>query len=430
MRNRLPIAPLFAAAFLASTLLPLPVRDAQAATTADNTADNTAVSAAAVSAQKNAQSPAVPLSLNLAMTDIGSLMSNLIGDKALDDPDLVLRRLDELDRRFVALEPHTTGRGPTFRISWETLKEQIARTRDAVDAGYASRDNLRNLMHGIAQACAGCHTQDDKTRALSFGKLSADIADPLDRARFSYITRDYASALKLYDEWLDRQPRLSYTGPMLDAFEGELTIYAQIYRDPEQAVKAFRRRLDRSGGSMSKQVRQDIQEWIAGFEQVRRDKLAVQVPGYDVLAAYAQKYIAERGSSLVASPRDKVVFLWLRGLFYEYAQSHPDDPHMPELLMWLASTDRVLEYNFYYSLANLYLRECVVRYPTSDVAEDCYEEYSRYVAFAYSGSGGEYVPSDVRDDLAKLREVLDAAHAAIEMPALPAKAPAAQGTSR
>ncbi len=367
--------------------------------------------------------PPASSSLNVAMTEIGGLMAQLIGDKALDDPDLALKRIDALDQRFAALESHTAGRGPTFRISWETLEEQIARTRDAVDQGYATRDNLRNLVHGIAMACAGCHTQDDMTPALSFGKLSADIADPLDRARFSYITRDYATALKLYDEWLDRQSRLSYTGPVLDAFEGELTIYAQIYHDPELAIKGFKRRLDRSGGVMSKQVRQDIQDWIAGFTQIRKDKLADKVPDYATLERYAQKYILDQNDKLTAAAKDKVIYLWLRGLFYEYVQAHPDDSHMANLLLWLASTDRVLEYNLYYSLANLYLRECVLRYPTADVAEDCYDEYARYVAFAYSGSSGEHVPQDAQEDLARMREVLDAAHAATEIPALPAEAP-------
>ena len=175
---------------------------------------------------------------------------------------------------------------------------------------------LRNLVHGIASACAGCHTQDDKAQALSFGKLSPATDDPLQKARFRYITRDYADALKLYDDYLDAQPRLAYNGPVLDAFEGELTIYAQIYRDPDRATKALKTRLDRSGGSMSKQVKRDIQEWMRGFDVIRKAKLKAFDPSYPDLEAYAQKYILPHDAApVVAEEKDKILAKNLDDMF-------------------------------------------------------------------------------------------------------------------
>lgn len=356
--------------------------------------------------------------LNARMTDIGALMSNLLSEKALSEPDLAVKQLDALDEQFRALEPHTLDRGPAFRITWQTMIEQIGRTRDAVDSGFATRDSLQNLVHGIASACAGCHTQDDKSQALSFGKLTPATTDPLQKARFHYITRDYGGALKLYDEYLDAQPRLAYNGPVLDALEGELTILAQVFRDPERGAQHFRARLDRSGGSMSKQMRKDLQAWVKGFEEIRKAGLKAFEPTFDDLERSARQYILRHeGVPIVTEEKEKVVYLWLRGQFHEYVQAHPQDPRMPELLYWLAISDRVLDYNFYYSLADLYLKECIVRYPAADAAEDCYAEYERYVDFAYSGSSGPHVPAEVRDQLILLREVLDAAHAKQEVPA-------------
>lgn len=383
-----------------------------------------ALAPAAIAADAVAIPPPPEPSINETMTEIGALMSNLISEQVLAEPDAALKQLDALDARFGRLGAHAGDRGPAFRITWQTMQEQIARTRDAVDSGIATKENLRNLVHGIASACSGCHTQDDKAQALSFGKLSANTGDPLQRARFSYITRDYAAALKLYDSWLDAQPRLSYNGPVLDAFEGELTIYAQVYRDPDQAIKALKKRLDRSSGSMSKQVRQDIQSWIKGFEEIRKAKLKPLNPSFAELERYAQKYVLPHAGTVIGtSQQEKIVYLWLRGLMHEYVQANPADARMADLLYWLASLDRVLDYNFYYSLADLYLKECIVRYPTSDAAESCYDEYERYVEFAYSGSSGEHVPVEVQDELKRLREILDAAHAATEVPAIIPEAP-------
>lgn len=366
-----------------------------------------------------------PLQLNATMTEIGGLMANLLNEKVLANPDAAIRQLTELDERFHSMAPHVGERGPAFRISWQTMIEQIERTRDAVDAGTCTTDTLRNLVHGIASACTGCHTQDGKAQVLSFGKLAPATTDPLQSARFAYITRDYASALKLYDTFLDSQPRLTYNGPILDALEGELTIYAQVYRDPDRAIKALKKRLDSSGGSMSRQVRKDMLAWIKGFEGIRKAKIKAFEPSITDLAAYAKNYILPHvGTPLVTAEKDKISYLWMRGLLHEYVQTHPEDPRMPDLLYWLAISDRVLDYNFYYSLADLYLRECIVRYPTHDTAELCYDEYERYVQFAYSGSSGEYVPVEVKDELLRLRKILDAAHAAAETPATEAVQPA------
>lgn len=369
--------------------------------------------------------------LNASMGEIGVLMSGLLNDKVLNNPDATLKQLDQLDTRFRAMEPHVGERGPAFRISWQTMVEQIGRTRDAVDAGTATRETLNNLVHGIASACTGCHTQDDKGKALGFGSLVPETGDTLQKARFRYVVRDYDAALQLYGQYLDAQEKLAYSGPVLDALEGELTILAQVKRDTELGSRHFRQRLERSGSRMSRQMRKDMQAWVKGFENIRKLGLKAGDTGFADLESYARTFLLpHEGSPIVVDERDKVAYLWVRGLIHEYVQANPRDAQMPELLYWLALSDRVLDYNFYYSLADLYLKECIVRYPASDTAEDCYAEYERYVEFAYSGSGGVHVPTEVRDQLILWREVLDAAHAATEVPATepvnaPVKAPAA-----
>lgn len=347
-------------------------------------------------------------SLNAEMTEIGALMSNLLNEKVLAEPDAAIARLDQLDERFRRLEPHTVGRGPAFRITLQTMVEQIGRTREAVTLGTATTDTLRNLVHGISTACAGCHTQDDKAQALSFGKLSPATDDPLQKARFRYITRDYNAALELYDSFLDSRPRLAYDAGVLDALEGELTIFAQIHRDPERGIKHFRKRLEQSKGSLSRQVRKDIEAWIRGFEEVRKARLKAFEPSWTVLNEYAERYVLpHEGVPIVSAEKDKVTYLWMRGLLHEYVQAHPADPNMPQILYWLAIVDRVLDYNLYYSLADLYLKECITRYPATETAELCYNEYLRYVEFAYSGSAGQYMPAEVTDELARFRQILD-----------------------
>lgn len=349
-----------------------------------------------------------PPAINAEMAGIGALMSHLLNERVLAEPKVAGERLAQLDARFRGLEAHAADRGPAFRITFATTIEQIGRTREAIELGTATPESLRNLVHGIATTCAGCHTQDDKGQVLSYGRLAPATEDPLQQARFRYITRDYAGALQLFDSFLSSRPRLAYDAGVLEALEGELTILAQVYRDPQRGVTHFRQRLDRSGGSMSRQVKKDLQAWVRGFEDVRKARLKGTDVGWADINAYARQYLMpHEGTRLAVPEKDKVVYLWLRGLMHEYMQANPADANMPQLLYWLALLDRALDYNLYYSLSDLYLKECMVRWPQTDTALQCFAEYERYVMFAYSGSGGEYIPAEVVDELARLRKLLD-----------------------
>lgn len=353
-----------------------------------------------------------PLAVNSAMTDIGAIMSQLVDDKVQRSPKALAQQLDKLEERFRGMGAHVEERGPAFRITWQTMLEQIALTRQAVAGGNAPADTVNNLVHGIESTCSGCHLQDDRARTLSFGKLSTG-GDLLTQARFAFITRDYAAALQLSDAWLDAQPRLVYTGQSLEALEAQLTLFAQVWRDAERGAGHFRARLARSGGSMSPQVKRDLEDWVAGLESIRKGNLIAFTPTFMQLESYAQARILPHAEApLAISEQDKVAYLWLRGLMHEYVQAHPSDPHMPELLYWLALTERVLDYNVYYSLAELYLRECVIRFPATDAAQACLTEYERYIEASYSGSAGVYIPPSVEEDLARLKDLVEAARKA------------------
>jgi hypothetical protein len=96
-------------------------------------------------------------------------------------------------------------------------------------------------------------------------------------------------------------------------------------------------------------------------------------------------------------------YLILSGILFEYLSTHEDSSFTPEVLYWLGRVDRTLNNTFFYSLADMYLKECILKYSQSKVAEKCYNEYELNMVLAYSGSGGTNLPYDVQQELASLK---------------------------
>jgi len=68
---------------------------------------------------------------------------------------------------------------------------------------------------------------------------------------------------------------------------------------------------------------------------------------------------------------------------YLYANPNPDE--IPALLYWSSLCDRALNYHDNISVADLYLKECIMVNPKSPYAKRCLSEYEEYITLSYSG---------------------------------------------
>jgi hypothetical protein len=67
--------------------------------------------------------------------------------------------------------------------------------------------------------------------------------------------------------------------------------------------------------------------------------------------------------------------------------------------------DRSIAYNFYFSLADLYLKQCVLKYPEHSYAQRCFDEYENYVDYNYV-QYGEKIPPGIQQELIQMRKAL------------------------
>lgn len=356
---------------------------------------------------------AEPRSLNETMSDIGSeilrIYPMILQQRPFDGKQKQILRdsLPRLEGLFREAAPHIERKASTYQISYRYLLEHLQRTTRATRRN--DFDFVRSQLYELGTICSSCHTQDQRLRSL-FARVGADqFVDAFSYAEFGFFTRNYSQAVEYYDRYL-RQGRPATEWNLVRPLQRLVTIYAQIYNNPKLGAKKLATYLDLPGHTDP--TRKQLRGWIRGLKAL--DKAGVAGKGLPDFAGieqevghYLDRELKHPGHTS-ATAEEEVQRIWLRGQLYRYLATVRDEEQIPKLLYWLALSNRAIGYEYYFSLADLYLKECVMSWPQHPWARKCYVEYRTYVDHAYGGSGGDFIPEEVAQELAAMSKALRA----------------------
>jgi len=349
------------------------------------------------------------VSVNEVMVKIGHTMESLFpvvfDDKKFADPASE-KQLSEsiglLKALFNEAKPHFDIKSPTYRTSFNVIEAQLSDAQVAIK--YNNGNHARNILKEFVSICSSCHTQDSRLRTL-FSDVGRDhFTSDLQFAEFNYMTRNYNTALEYYNKYLNSESDISES-EILIVMKRILTIYIQVYNRPDDAIKQFNAL--KNYQRHTKFSAKTLEEWLAGLGELQKKQVTkITNVNMDQLKVYVDEILGplnEPGSAEFPTKKEKVARIWLRGVLYRYLNSQPAREDIPVILYWLAIIDRSVNYSFYYSLADMYLKECMLQYTSHPYAQKCYEEYESYITFAYSGSRGTDIPDDVKQELKALK---------------------------
>jgi hypothetical protein len=231
------------------------------------------------------------------------------------------------------------------------------------------------------------------------------------------MTRQYQDAKRYYLSSL-QTAQARYDHQTISTLDRLLVIAIDIDKQPAE----FRQWLSQFSNQLKQQASQaensalnpllrDIEYWIKGIDNKQSTLLISNLDhnkAKKLIKEHVLQYQGTKGPVIINEEK-RPFYIWLRGqlhrLAYQENQLQAQDDRA-ELLYWLAICDRVLEYQFQYSLSELYLKECIVGYPGSKYARQCYNELERDMVFSYSGSSGTHIPEDVKNSLETLKQSL------------------------
>lgn len=369
------------------------------------------ISTVLMSTLVSAAEPAAPASLNRIMSNIGTTMIDtypiIVTQRELTvaEKRLLRANIKRLSELFESAEPFIRARSETYVVSYRFILEYLRETQRAI--ADKNLDYARSRLYGLGSICTSCHTQDTKLRTLFTGAGRERFPNDAAYAEFNFLTRNYDEAEKYFERDL-RSGNTKTEYDVIRPLQRLIVIYTQIKNQPGAGADVLSKFVDLPAHTDA--TRGELKGWIAGLRVLEsRGADKVTAPAFAEIETRVRDILGPLDqplSVLRVAPDQEIQRLWLSGILYHYLNRKPPTDEIPKLLYWLAVNDRVVGYSYYFSLADLYLKECVYNHAQHPYAQRCYAEFKEYVSFIYSGSGGTYIPPELTQEMRKMKEAI------------------------
>ncbi|MCO4792259.1 MAG: hypothetical protein KC493_01005 [Bacteriovoracaceae bacterium] len=367
--------------------------------------------------------------MNQVFDSFVKLVPYMNNEMKFQDPKssgVIISNLTNISNAFKNSEHIKTFQTPGFQPSYDVVKDHVQHTIDAFNTN--NKLFARTRLKATASLCISCHTQLSggkrgfikSVNAVGRGTFDNDF----EYGEFLFVTRNFNKSVRYLDRAIENRIKTNKelqkinkkVGPngaegYLDrsinqALRRMLTIYTKVYFRPDKAITLLSKYENHKG--LSKMVREDVQNWMKQLRKWRNSKTNYKLNK----EADLRKFISSHLDPIIKEERSvedgshDVTLLVASGFLTKFLNQRGKSDLVPEILYWLSIADRTLNFNFFYSLSDVYLKECIVKYPKSTFASKCYKEYEQNVIFGYSGSGGTSIPEEEKKELQRLKKIL------------------------
>lgn len=321
----------------------------------------------------------------------------------------LIKNLTDLSETFKSAKHAEFFKRPGFRPSLETINNHLEETIISVQSGNTVFAQKR--LNVLGALCVSCHSQIPQSVAKNaFGenvvkekreKFDSDLS----YANYLYLVRRFDEARSYFDkainDALDKNSRYSHP-ELLAALRSALSIDTKIsfnYDKTEAFIKKWEgdKRLSNNDRKMLVRWRTDLGHW-KNFKPSE----VKSIP--DFISKYLAKMDLKK--ELLFTGEDDVTLFVASGILQNFLVENPSSDLAPEILYWLSIVERRMSSTYFFSLGDLYLKDCIVKYPSSPYAKKCYQEYADSVEAGYSGSGGTDIPAEEKRELSRLKSLL------------------------
>jgi tetratricopeptide (TPR) repeat protein len=329
-----------------------------------------------------------------------------LDEQAFEDPahsQGIRNALALLDESAASLAQHGASREVPFSHLARSLAIDARDIHERYDQGHVRE--ARYLVQTLAETCVACHSRlpaaSDAPRSEAFlADASVEKLPNVQRAKLAYATRQFDEALTLYETVL-ADP--SFPANDID-LEGHLDDYLElairVRGEPARALAALKRFTRRK--DLSPTLRGEVQHWIASLERLAT-RGPVAAPVDEARAAIDR---AEAGQPDVDERDALVELLDASALLHRFlADGRPPHAEQAEAYYLLGVIETRIGRSFWLSQAEAYLETAIRLAPGEPIAKDAYVLLEDFLVAGYSGSGGTFVPRDIREKLELLRKI-------------------------
>ncbi|MEO5970193.1 MAG: hypothetical protein ABIQ95_09725 [Bdellovibrionia bacterium] len=294
---------------------------------------------------------------------------------------------------------------PSIKIISGLFQNETKRAYSALKSG--NRAYAKGILSQVSGFCIACHTRNNSGPSFSSLPLEPMANDlfPIEQGRFYAATRQYERALDLFQKVVS-SPTAVIERPLEweQAVRYGLAISVRVKKDPDQA----RALVERVIGSKKAPffLKQDAAKWresiIKWKEELPRKALTDEG-----LYSEARQLIAE-ASQIQKYPKDHaadILYLRATAVIHELLQKSPDGRNAQDALLMAGMSYDVLRPFNLDDIHDIYYQACIKKSPHTSTSEICYRRYEQSTYEGFTGSGGAFLPEDVKQHLQQLENL-------------------------
>ncbi|MFZ4713193.1 MAG: hypothetical protein ACOYL6_05765 [Bacteriovoracaceae bacterium] len=352
----------------------------------------------------------INISMNQISGELDQLLPFLIDSQKFSDSKNekeVKGHLSKLVELFKGIKKHPVISSTGFSLSRDQIETQLQETSDAFSSNH--KDFARHKLNSTLGLCISCHTQmpsGDKLKLFKNIDVEKNITSTFEKGEFYFITREFPKAMENYDRYINQFSAKDDRKVLETVLNHKLTYFTRIQRQKaDLAVKSFEENM--LNKELPETIKIQIKAWIKDLK-----KKVMKADGKEITETEMKKYLSQVTKNNEDGPRislysnKEAMDLKISGILFEYLNNNPQSKLVPEILYNLAVIDKRMNFNIFYSMGDLYLKECMDKYPDAPIAKFCYQEYEDEKILSYTGSAGTSLPSDVKKELENYRSKL------------------------
>ncbi len=325
------------------------------------------------------------------------------------DKEELINNLSDLSLFFKSAKHAEFFQRPGFKPSLEAISNHLDETILSVEAD--SFIFAQKRLNVIGALCVTCHSQlpDSVSKNAFKENVKSEKRERFDSdfsyANYLYLVRRFDESKKYFhkviDEALAKSQNIS-NREIVASLRKIISIDTKIKFNFEKAKDAIAKwekdpRFSQNDKKMINRWGTSLKKW-KGFTP-SAIKAITGFIGINLSPLDMKKEIIFTGE-------EDITLLISSGVLLNFLVENPKSEHAPEILYWLSMAEYRMGNSYFYSLGDLYLKDCIRKYPASPYAKKCYQEYADSIEAGYSGSAGTDIPINEKKELIKLKSLL------------------------
>lgn len=317
----------------------------------------------------------------------------------------LLKNLTNLSEFFKSARHVEYFQRPGFRPSLETMNSHLSDTINSLESDNFAFAQKR--LTAVTSLCITCHSQlSAQGAANAFGDAiaktkRADFPNDFAYGNYLYLVREFDESQKYFELSIEKALKESKTNELYTSLRRIISVHTKISFNESKArtfVDKYRKNpaLPMLASSTLNSWSNSLDKW-KGFDPKK-------IKSID---QFIKTHLAplEELKEFTTGDND-ITLLVASGVLSKFLNDNPKTKSAPEILYWLAIAERRLSNTYFFTLSDLYLKDCIKLYPASPFAKKCYKQYEETIEFGYSGSGGTDIPPSEKRELVRLRGLL------------------------